>query len=89
VASAAAVVFPSSARRGSRGGRRAPPAGGDRAAGATCELSAGGSRWADRSSPAERETRGNVRMLCRQGWINQRAYRAHELRGPLGLSLRA
>lgn len=54
MASAGAEGFPSAELCGRCEDLCVPPAGGDRAFGATCELSAGSSHWARKSFPAER-----------------------------------
>lgn len=65
VESAGAAGFPSSVQCSRCAGLCVRPTGGDRAFGATCELSAGSSHWAHKSSPAEKATRRKCQPLCR------------------------
>lgn len=53
---AGAAGFPASVSCSSCAALCAPPAGGDRASGATCELSAGSFHWAHKSFPAGTNT---------------------------------
>lgn len=62
--SAGAVGSPSWEQRGMRADLCERPTGGDRACGATCELSAGSSRWAHKSFPAEEGTQRKCQLLC-------------------------
>lgn len=72
VESAGAVGFPSSVQCSRCAGLCKPPAGGDRAFGATCELSAGSFHWAHKSFPAEKETQRKCQPLCRSAVTSQK-----------------
>lgn len=89
VESAGAVGFPSSVQCSRCAGLCVRPAGGDRAFGATCELSADSSHWAHKSFPAEKETQRKCQPLCRSAVASHKMARLNnthvhvlELYGP-------
>lgn len=63
--SAGAVGFPSSVQCGRCEDLCEQPTGGDRAFGATYELSAGSFHWAHKSFPVEKGTQRKCQLLCR------------------------